>query len=534
MPIASAISPNTQTLIDALLAEQSDLSASERFARWHDTHEQLQARYHRLIPLTAPRPGEQFAFEVDLDRCSGCKACVSACHSLNGLDEGEAWRETGLLVSEDWRHPFQQTVTTACHHCVDPACLNGCPVLAYDKDPLTGIVRHLDDQCIGCQYCILMCPYEVPKYSEVRGIVRKCDMCHQRLAHGEAPACVQACPAEAIHITVVNQEAVRANHGAADSFLPASPDPAITLPTTRYISLKPLPAGLVAGDARQVRLQPAHSPLALMLVLTQFGAGGFVLLPLSSRAAQPALAMSALLATLLGLAASVAHLGQPLKAWRAFLGLRRSWLSREIVAFGAFVPLAIAATVIVNGDVHAPWQQALLWLAALAGMLAVACSGMVYHATRREGWRGARSIGRFFGTAAVLGLGAASWAAIATGARSIPFAIGILIASLIKLSGELAALRNCEDDAGWTDEAPSAPLARGAFLMRFRLGLLLRLRLAAGWAGAVLPLIGLVTLQPELWLALVGLLMCLSGEIAERVLFFRAVAPPRMPGGVAG
>ena len=55
-------------------------------------------------------------------------------------------------------------------------------MLAYEKDPVTGIVRHLDDQCIGCSYCILKCPYDVPKYSRARGIVRKCDMCHSRLA----------------------------------------------------------------------------------------------------------------------------------------------------------------------------------------------------------------------------------------------------------------------------------------------------------------------------------------------------------------
>jgi len=84
--------------------------------------------------------------------------------------------------------------------------MDGCPVLAYDKDETTGIVRHLDDQCIGCQYCILKCPYDVPKYSESRGIVRKCDMCHDRLSVGEAPACVQACPNEAIRIITVNQE----------------------------------------------------------------------------------------------------------------------------------------------------------------------------------------------------------------------------------------------------------------------------------------------------------------------------------------
>src|SRR5688572_10768243 len=199
-------SRSAATLIDDLLAEQRQLTAVEKFSRAHDACEVRTHRYRDLLPASAPVPGTQFAFEVDLDKCSGCKACVTACHSLNGLDEGEAWRETGLLVSDDWRNPFQQVVTTACHHCLDPGCLNGCPVLAYEKDPLTGIVRHLDDQCIGCQYCILKCPYEVPKYSAPRGIVRKCDMCSDRLIAGEAPACVQACPNEAIRITIVETD----------------------------------------------------------------------------------------------------------------------------------------------------------------------------------------------------------------------------------------------------------------------------------------------------------------------------------------
>src|ERR1041385_2200027 len=174
---------DAKTLIDDLIAEQRSLTAVSRFSARPERHEfPAQARYYRdLIPLQAPRPGKQYAFEVDLDKCSGCKACVTACHSLNGLDDGEVWRSVGVLHSIDSSETFQRNVTTACHHCVDPGCLNGCPVLAYEKEPITGIVKHLDDQCIGCSYCILKCPYDVPKYSAERGIVRKCDMCSSRL-----------------------------------------------------------------------------------------------------------------------------------------------------------------------------------------------------------------------------------------------------------------------------------------------------------------------------------------------------------------
>ena len=101
------------TLIDELLAEQRSLTAVAKFARAHEQHElPAQARHYRdLIPLSKPQAGQQYAFEVELDKCSGCKACVTACHSLNGLDETETWRSVGLLFNDDWRTPQQQTIT---------------------------------------------------------------------------------------------------------------------------------------------------------------------------------------------------------------------------------------------------------------------------------------------------------------------------------------------------------------------------------------------------------------------------------------
>src|SRR5262249_7103732 len=154
-----------------------------------------------------------------------------------GLDAGEAetWRSVGLLQGSTPAGAVQQTITTACHHCVDPACMNGCPVSAYEKDPVTGIVRHLDDLCIGCQYCTLTCPYDVPQYSERWGIVRKCDMCTGRLQAGEPTACVRACPNEAISIQVVDTASL-AQEARAGGFLPGAPSPALTIPTTRYVS----------------------------------------------------------------------------------------------------------------------------------------------------------------------------------------------------------------------------------------------------------------------------------------------------------
>ena len=79
------------TLIDDLLGEQQLLTPVAIFSRKHERHAvPARAKYYSdLIPLSSPAPGEQYAFAVDLDACTGCQACVTACHNMNGLDEGE-------------------------------------------------------------------------------------------------------------------------------------------------------------------------------------------------------------------------------------------------------------------------------------------------------------------------------------------------------------------------------------------------------------------------------------------------------------
>jgi formate dehydrogenase iron-sulfur subunit len=406
------------SLVDLLLREQHELSAVESFSEWHQNHEFQSSTYKALMPSAAPRAGEQYAFEVDLDACSGCKACVVACHNLNGLEEKETWRKVGLLSSVSQSSlPIVQHTTTACHHCVDPGCLNGCPVKAYEKDLITGIVKHLDDQCFGCKYCTMMCPYEVPQYSKKLGIVRKCDMCSQRLKNDEAPACVQACPNQAIRITIVKSVDLGKEIGdrsITKSLLPTAPASHITVPTTRYVSKR------VWSDTEQVQstesasdhAHEAHLPLVAMLVLTQASVGMWCVIALlsllSSRSFESTfttgLVITATGLGLLGINAATLHLGRPWLAFRGFLGWRTSWLSREAIVFGGYIGATLTAT--------AYWYLfdgldsiGLLLSTATAGLgaIGVACSAMIYVATKRELWNLPRS-GVDFGLTAV-GLG---------------------------------------------------------------------------------------------------------------------------------
>lgn len=548
----------SEPLLPILLAEQRELTAVERFSAQHQQGlipNQAQ-RYSHLLPATGPAAGQQYAFDVDLDRCSGCKACVAACHSLNGLDTEETWRDVGLLVGGTSSNPVMQHVTTACHHCVEPACMTACPVDAYEKDPVTGIVKHLDDQCFGCQYCTLACPYDVPKYHSQKGIVRKCDMCSDRLAEGEAPACVQACPHEAIAISVVEINQVTED-AEANLFLPAAPDPQLTLPTTTYRTRRAFPRNMLPADYESVRSQHPHWPLIIMLVLTQLSVGAFVTgtclgaMLGTGRLSEfrPLHASNALLFGLLALSASVFHLGRPRYAFRAIIGLRHSWLSREIVCFGGFAGLAtLHAGAAWMDRVPTSVHWGLAWSVAVTGIAGVFCSGMIYVFTRREFWTFERTMTRFFLTSVVLGI-AATWLTILllgpiAGRESAQrlatelsplLARGLIVATGLKLLFELALLRHLF-------ERRRTPLKRSAQLSIGPLSNALLARVATGvLGGIVMPVFLLSTgssslrIESEVFFTVVLcflFLACLAGELLERYLFFAAVASPRMPGNL--
>ncbi|MDQ3000723.1 MAG: dimethyl sulfoxide reductase anchor subunit [Fibrobacterota bacterium] len=570
-------------LIGAYLEEQQNLTAVERFSSTHDRmHDlgkpHLESHYRDLLPFEKPKPGQQYAFEVDLDRCTGCKACVTACHNLNGLDGDETWRSVGLIHNVIGK-PLQQTVTTACQHCLEPACSHGCPVKAYDKDPVTGIVKHLDDQCIGCKYCILKCPYDVPQYHKGKGIVRKCDMCVGRLEVGEASACVQACPTKAIKITLVDQAEVRKNF-AEYTALPGAPDPAYTMPTTRYRTVRKFPAGMEAADAYKLKKEDPHFPLVFMLTLSQMAAGFLITLESGSHSGilptHPlfqawAHGLGAFLMSI-AIAVSTTHLGRPLYAFRAVIGFRRSWLSREIVAFGLLGSLAIvtaAGTAIqalgsdpasllaamgLSSDsslsalvpilhqfgvqASASWMRVLL---AIAAVLAIHCSAMVYQDTPRVYWATRLTSGKFFLTAALTGISGvlallACFEASVLGASLLPLK-DVATVLILALPAAVIAKLACEARIHrHLDDQEANPLKKAALLLRGELRVAHTMRFnAAVLGGFLLPLFWLYrgytgSGSADAIFAIAALLLLLAGECLERYLFFTACVPPRMPG----
>jgi formate dehydrogenase iron-sulfur subunit len=148
---------------------------------------------------------QTFAILTDTTKCTGCETCVAACKAANGLGPDQPWpwqakiddlsstRFTTIL-----RRPGPHFVRQQCRHCREPACVSACLVGALQTTDL-GAVVYDSDRCMGCRYCMMACPYGIPRYEWGQPVpyVRKCTLCYQRLKEGKQPACTEACPAGA-------------------------------------------------------------------------------------------------------------------------------------------------------------------------------------------------------------------------------------------------------------------------------------------------------------------------------------------------
>jgi Fe-S-cluster-containing dehydrogenase component len=187
----------------------------------------------------------RYGMVIDIDRCTGCGACMVACAIENNVapaemnadtDTGTTWIRVYPLESGNGDSPNDIAfVPMMCQHCEhETPCIAVCPQNAVDIDPMTGIVGQVPQRCLGCRYCMAACPYHArsfdwwdPRWPEgmektlnpdvaprMRGVVEKCNFCHARLhaarqkaaiagrhdiaAEDYIPACVECCPSKAM------------------------------------------------------------------------------------------------------------------------------------------------------------------------------------------------------------------------------------------------------------------------------------------------------------------------------------------------
>lgn len=434
-----------------------------------------------LLPLDA---GEQYRFGFSMDACIGCHSCEVACAEQNGLPPGTLWRRVGEIEGGEHPNARRFHLSMGCNHCLEPACLDGCPTGAYEK-LANGIVAHHADDCIGCQYCTWGCPYNVPVFQPDRRIVTKCDLCLPRLEVGQAPACVGACPTHAITVEKVDVEAWRADHSAADA--PQLPSSDITISTTRIELPADIPVDTFAASDWNLRPEHPHWPLVWLTLLSQLAVG------VSATVADGGDRLLAAVLAATGLAGAILHLGRPGMAWKALRGLRRSWLSREVALLGAHAALAALAVL----------GSALVPVAAAVGLAGVYASARLYVVPGRPAWDTPLTIVRFFATAAATGPLLTGRPGVAAAGLAIALAATAANWARLAADGRQAWRGSLRLELGWF--RPFAAL-------RWVLALVAVAGCFAGWPVAVV------------------LALAVGAEFVGRWLFFVTVVPLNMPG----
>ena len=325
-------------------------------------------------------------FVLDLNRCTGCHACLLACSVENELGEQKSWRQVFTFTLRRRTGISRHHLSLGCLHCADPACMRVCPASAYARDPATGAVLIDTRLCIGCKYCSWACPFDAPRYSRDTGTMAKCTCCNDRLLQGRNPACASLCPTGALQFAELEAEA---GVGSVPGF------PATALgPAMRFMPLRSADTGpelraapdepAVATDYQDLDSAPAPKvTIESEWSLVFFSLAAALLVAIASAAVAGSMRIDAfdfLIAALGAIGVSALHLGKLRRSWRAILNLRHSWLSREITFYSAFTVLA---AIMFFLPAVAP---VLSWPAVLSGFMGLFCIDRVYESVSGDKW----------------------------------------------------------------------------------------------------------------------------------------------------
>lgn len=496
------------------------------------------------IDLPELQEGEQYRFHFDATKCIGCRCCEVACNEQNNNPADIKWRRVGEMEGGEFGSVSTLFNSMACNHCVDPACLIGCPTNAYIKFD-NGIVFHDDPSCIGCSYCTWNCPYSVPTFHEERSIVTKCHMCHERLAADQSPACVQACPSGAIEIEAVNIAQWLDKDIDSQGNISGVVDARVTNATTRFTLPENLPENLTAMDDHH--LKPAHSewPLVFMTVLTQVSLGAFLalflgeilfLIGLSQIQPSMVLALTALVPAAIGLPLSALHLGRPIKALSAFKNIKTSWLSREGLALALYAGMLSLIVAIFFFELPTSLRISTEVLALLLGLYGIHAQAMIYRIFARPSWNRNVTNMKFFGVS-YLGFYLLALVLMFLGDSndvSTLITAGLLL-TLTQLFFTVEDHKQIASNCYFKDDVSIKSFAKTAKLYeKFSTVKVIRFSQLI-ISSILLPLLVLLVLNQsyELSLAIMSFVVLASfySELSDRWLFYVTTVPLSMPGG---
>jgi anaerobic dimethyl sulfoxide reductase subunit B (iron-sulfur subunit) len=166
---------------------------------------------------------KQLGFFVSSKRCVQCHSCQVACKAVHNTELGPNWRKVLNYWEGEYPNVANKTISISCFHCEKPACLEICPAGAISKRAEDGVVVVDQNECVGCRNCEQACPYGAPQFGK-NGKMQKCDLCLDRRAEGEQPACVATCPGEALAFGDVTELELLAAKKHAQK-LPGKTDP---------------------------------------------------------------------------------------------------------------------------------------------------------------------------------------------------------------------------------------------------------------------------------------------------------------------
>lgn len=174
----------------------------------------IKNRSATTTPVPSVRQSTEVAKLIDVTTCIGCKACQVACMEWNDIRDEvgtcagtydnprdlteNSWTVMRFAEIEEKGKLEWLIRKDGCMHCADPGCLKACPAPGAIVQYSNGIVDFHEENCIGCGYCITGCPFNIPRLSKKDGKAYKCTLCSDRIAVGQAPACIKACPTGAL------------------------------------------------------------------------------------------------------------------------------------------------------------------------------------------------------------------------------------------------------------------------------------------------------------------------------------------------